>query len=89
MGIVIKATGIWVIIFAVAIFNGIVREKIIIPAIGFNLALPISGLILSVLVLLIVMIFIPYIRVKQARHYFVIGLFWLSLTLVFEFIFGL
>jgi hypothetical protein len=89
MSIVIKAVGIWIVILVAAIINGIAREKILIPAIGFDLALPISGLILSVLVLLVVLNFVPFIRVKYARHYFIIGLFWLCLTLVFEFIFGL
>ncbi len=88
MSIIIKAVGIWVVILVAAIINGIAREKILIPAMGFDLALPISGLVLSVLVLLIVLIFVPFIGTKQAWHCFTIGLFWVGLTLLFEFIFG-
>ncbi len=88
MSIAIKAIGIWIVMLVAAIINGIVREKILTPAIGFDLALPISGLILAILVLLIVWIFVPFIKVKQEKRYFTIGLFWLGLTLAFEFIFG-
>ena len=88
MSIAIKAIGIWIVILVAAIINGFVREKILTPAIGFDLALPISGLILTILVLLIVWIFVPFINVKKAKHYFTIGFFWLGLTLAFEFIFG-
>jgi len=86
--ILLKATGIWFVIVIVAIFNGIFREKILVNLIGSKLALPLSGVLLAILVFLITLIFIPFIGSSVAKTYVWIGLFWLILTLSFEFLFG-
>ena len=86
--ILFKATGIWLVIVVAAIFNGVFREKCIAPWIGADLALPLSGMLLALLVFLITLIFIATIGSTEQKVYLMIGLFWLVLTLSFEFLFG-
>lgn len=86
--ILFKATVIWLVIVVAAIFNGVVREQIIAPWAGADLALPLSGMLLVVLVPVITYISIPCIGSSDQKTYLVVGLFWLVLTLSFEFLFG-
>ncbi|MCF6354009.1 MAG: hypothetical protein L3J26_02730 [Candidatus Polarisedimenticolaceae bacterium] len=88
IGILLKATGIWFVIVLAAIMNGMLREKILVPIIGSNLALPLSGVSLAIIVFVASLIFIPFIGASEAKVYIAIGLFWVVLTLLFEFIFG-
>ena len=87
-GILFKATGIWLVIVVAAIFNGVFREKVIVPGIGADLALPLSGMLLAILVFLITFMSIAFIGSSEQKTYLMVGLFWLALTLSFEFLFG-
>ncbi|WP_052299072.1 hypothetical protein [Thermodesulfatator indicus] len=58
-GIILKAAGIWLVIVLIAIVNGIFREKVLTPLLGSDLALPISGISLAMLVFVVSFIFIP------------------------------
>jgi len=86
--ILLKATGIWFVILVAAVCNGIFREKILAPAFGPDLALPISGFLLAILVLIIAVSLVHKMGNAQHKTYLLIGLYWLVLTLFFEFIFG-
>jgi hypothetical protein len=86
--VLIKAVGIWLVIVLAAILNGTLREKILVPLIGSSMALPLSGISLAILVFLVSLAFVPFIAVSETKAYVIIGLFWLFLTLLFEFIFG-
>ncbi len=83
-----KAIGIWLIIVIAAIFNGLLREKLLTSLIGARFALPVSGLLLSLLVLLVAFIFVPFLNYQQPGIYFVVGILWVALTLAFELLFG-
>ncbi|WP_457756112.1 hypothetical protein [Thermodesulfatator indicus] len=87
-GIILKAAGIWLVIVLIAIVNGIFREKVLTPLLGSDLALPISGISLAMLVFVVSFIFIPTIGSLDPKIYILIGFLWLILTLLFEFIFG-
>ena len=88
IGILFKATGIWLVIVVAAIFNGVFRENVIVPGIGADLALPLSGMLLAILVFLITFMSIAFIGSSEQKTYLLVGLFWLALTLSFEFLFG-
>ncbi|WP_372882651.1 hypothetical protein [Psychromonas sp.] len=88
ISIVIKAIGIWLVIVIAAIFNGLFREKILTPLIGARFSLPVSGLLLSLLVLSVAFLFIPLLNEQQQSVYFAVGMLWVALTLAFEFLFG-
>ncbi len=84
----LKTMGIWFVIVFAAIMNGTIREKILVPIIGSNLALPLSGISLAIIVFVVSFLIIPFIGASEPKIYFSIGLFWVVLTLLFEFIFG-
>ncbi|MCD4811491.1 hypothetical protein K8R14_02695 [bacterium] len=88
IGIFIKATGIWLLIVVAAILNGVFREKVIVPVVSADLVLPLSGVLLSILVFLITLISITIIGSSEQKIYFIVGLFWVILTLSFEFLLG-
>ncbi len=84
-----KSLLIWIAIIPLAILNGGLREKIIIPLIGEKFGLPLSGILLCLLIFLLCYIFIPRIGKGISKNYWRIGLLWLLLTVAFETVFGL
>lgn len=86
--ILLKSTGIWFVIVIAAVLNGLLREKVLMPSIGGELGLPVSGIILSALVFSIAFVFVPFIGAIEARTYVLVGFWWVVLTLAFEFLFG-
>jgi hypothetical protein len=84
----IKSVGIWLLIVIAAIINGAIREKLLIPLIGSDVSIPLSGITLSVLVLIITYFTITFLGELKARVYVFIGLFWIILTVAFEYLFG-
>ncbi|WP_208002189.1 hypothetical protein [Luteimonas yindakuii] len=58
----VKALALWLAILGYAVFNGILREAILIPALGKTAGLLLSGLLLSALVLAITYIALPWLR---------------------------
>ena len=87
-GIGIKSIGVWIIIVIAAIINGAIREKLLTPLIGAHLSLPISGIALSALVFVITYFAIEFFGQVKSSVYKLIGLFWIILTLAFEYLFG-
>ena len=86
--ILIKGTGIWLVIVLAAILNGTFREKVLSPFVGANPALLLSGLSLAFLVFVISFMLIPFIGIKEPSGFVFVGIYWVVLTLAFEFGFG-
>jgi len=84
----LKSVAIWLIIVIAAIINGAIREKLLTPLIGAHLSLPISGIALSALVFVITYFAIEFFGQVKSSVYKLIGLFWITLTLAFEYLFG-
>lgn len=84
-----KSVLIWLSIIPLAIINGIFREKVLTPLIGAEYSLPLSGVTLSLLILIISFLFIPKLGRGTFRIYWQIGLLWVVLTLLFETVMGL
>ena len=83
----LKATGIWFILVFIAIGNAVLREKIFEPLIG-RAALPVSGLLLSLFILIAAYVSVPFIGSSNSKDYVIVGVAWLGLTLAFELLFG-
>lgn len=79
---------VWVIIAIFAIVNGVFRENILAPVLGKTLALPISGLSLSIIIFVVTSLAFSLINGNNKLTYILIGLQWVFLTLLFEFVFG-
>ena len=68
--------------------NGMLREKALVPAMGSFGAFIASGTILSACIFVVAFFAVPWYGQLSSRRWFLVGLFWLLLTLVFEFGFG-
>ncbi len=86
--LVLKAAFVWLIIAVLAVFNAVFREKLLAPLIGPHAALPVSGLMLSALILLAAFLSVPFFEAAKAGSYLFVGFLWLVFTLLFEFLFG-
>lgn len=82
-----KIVFIWLIMIDAAIINGVVRDKFLYQITG-PYALPLSGISLSLLVFLICFFSIGLFNRLKPHGYFIIGLSWVCMTLVFEYLFG-
>ena len=83
-----KSMLIWLGIIPLAILNGVLREAVLIPALG-SMALPVSGIILSALALLLTYIFIRSLGKNERTAYVKMGFLWISATIIFEFSLGI
>ncbi len=79
----------WSAILVLAILNGILREKVLIPALGSFTGFLVSGAVLSFCIFLVAFAAVPWYGPLAIHHWLKVGLFWLLLTLTFEFSFGL
>ena len=73
---------IWVMIIPIAILNGGFREYVLVKLGG--LALPLSGIILSICVFVVAFLLIPKINKCTKVDYLVFGLIWFILTNTFD-----
>lgn len=88
MRLILKASAVWLLMMIVAITNGLARDTLLVPVLGQQLALSVSGISLSVLVFLVTCLCVPFLGRNTASAFIAIGLQWVLMTLVFEFGFG-
>jgi hypothetical protein len=86
--VLLKALVLWLAILVLAILNGTLREKALIPVMGTFGAQITSGIVLSVCIGLVAVLGPNWYDPLAASQYWLIGVFWLILTLAFEFGFG-
>ncbi len=83
-----RAALIWLLIACLAVANGVLRENVMAPITGMGMALPLSGISLSLIVLVVSYFSLGFLGVRTAAIYWLIGLQWVVMTLAFEFLFG-
>lgn len=81
----LKAAALWCVIAAFAVLNGAFRESVLVAAVGRTPALVASGLLLCGGVCLVAWWAAPWYGRRPVRVWLSIGLFWLVLTVAFEF----
>ena len=86
--LLLKICVIWSIIAFLAVLNGLLREAVLSEHMDAELALPVSGIILCLLVLLVTDLLLPWLGQQITRTWFIIGAAWVCITLLFEFVFG-
>lgn len=77
-----QAIGIWFLIIPLAILNGGFRESVLVK-LG-DIALPLSGIILSACIFIVAYVFIPKIKNCRTKDYVIFGLIWFVLTNLFD-----
>lgn len=85
---VLKAFGIWLLILVCAVLNGTLREAVLLPAFDKSVAFAISGVLLSICIVAVSLVLVPRIGRLGTSQAMYLGVFWLLLTLGFEFGFG-
>lgn len=85
----VKVVAVWCVILALAFANAGLREVVLIPRFGNVRSLTASGVILSLLVLLVAYVSLPWMGVFRTRELLAIGLSWFTLTLAFDLLLGM
>ena len=86
--VLVKAAVLWFTILALAMANGIAREKLLVAALGPFAAQVASGIILSACIFLVALAAAPWYGRLASAQWLGVGALWLAMTLVFEFGFG-
>lgn len=88
--VLVPALGVWVLLAAVAILNGIFRGLVLEPALGADVAHVVDSLLVAIPAFwLVVYLYFRYSDVEHTRlELTAIGVLWVGLTVAFEFLFG-
>lgn len=84
-----KALAVWAGILVLALFNGLLREAVLIPRLGSKGGLVLSGGVLTALIVIVAYLSLPWLGARRHVELAAVGIGWLILTLVFEFSLGL
>ena len=84
----LKACVIWVLLLALAILNAVAREKLFVQWFEPRLVLLLSGVSLSVLIFLATLLSVRWLGARRAAQYWLVGVLWVIMTVLFEFLFG-
>src|SRR5947199_2363361 len=86
--LIVRAGAVWLLLAVLAIINGVIREKLFVPLFGEQPALPLSGILLSALILVSALIVFRFLGISSSAQAWLIGGIWLLFTVAFEFLFG-
>ena len=86
---ILKSFFAWLSIIPLAILNGALRDKVLTPWLGPQVALPVSGVLLCMLILLVAVLVLPRLIRGPASLFWQIGGCWMVLTVIFESALGL
>lgn len=86
--LVLKAAAIWLLILVLAVLNGGFREAVLLPSVGEPLAFVLSGILLSLCIVVVSLVLVPRVGRLTTTQSLNLGLLWVVLTLMFEFSFG-
>ncbi|MFZ0453484.1 MAG: hypothetical protein WCE54_11230 [Ignavibacteriaceae bacterium] len=86
--VLFKALGVWLFLAALAVVNGTIRTFLILPALGEQAAHVTGTIIFLLMQFIVIYFFIRKGSINGMNELISIGLFWLFLTIAFEFIFG-
>jgi len=85
---VVRTVLVWFILLVIAVLNGGFREAVLAPQMGRGVAQAVSTVMLSVLILAVGWISVPWIGPQTIQDAWTIGIIWVVLTLAFEFLGG-
>jgi hypothetical protein len=84
----LKSIAVWLVILVCAVLNGGLREALLMPSLGKPIALVVSGVLLSIIIVAVSFLLAPWLGKLSTSRCLYVGSVWLCLTLVFEFGFG-
>jgi hypothetical protein len=83
-----RGLAVWLVLLALAICNGAMREKLLLPRIGEAAGHAVSSILLSAAIVTLTWFTISWIRPLSPAEAWQLGILWLGLTLAFEFLVG-
>jgi hypothetical protein len=84
----LRASGVWLGILVLASANGAIRDLLLAPRLGDTIARAISTVALCAIIFVVARLTIDWIHPTTRREAYLIGVWWLALTLAFEFLAG-
>ena len=81
----VKAFGVWLVLLLLAFINGGLREMLLVPRVGEQVGHVIGVVVFSGAIFGITYVFVKAVGQLPSSNLFHIGLFWLVLSLLFEF----
>lgn len=84
----IKSLGIWFILAVSAILVATFRVGILLPAFGEQTAHQLGTILYLIVQFIIIYFFIRKMKLKETKTLLRIGIFWVVITVIFEFVFG-
>ena len=82
MPLLLKATLIWLGLVLTAGLNDALCANMLAPRLGPRIALAVSGLLLTGLIFALTVLWLPHLAPRTARDCWIIGGFWVGLTLI-------
>lgn len=83
-----RATALWLLIACMAAINGGLREFVWIPNMGEALSQVLSGLLLCSVIVMLTYCLLGFLKLREPRQYWGVGVYWLVLTLALELVLG-
>jgi hypothetical protein len=83
-----KSLGVWVILAFSAIVVATFRIGALLPKFGEQSAHQLGTILYLIVQFIIIYIFIKKIKIKETKTLLSIGIFWVVITIIFEFLFG-
>ena len=84
----LKSLGIWFILAISAIVVATFRVGILLPPFGEQTAHKIGTILYLTVQFIIIYLFVKKIKIKETKILLSIGIFWVVITVIFEFVFG-
>jgi hypothetical protein len=84
----LKSLGIWFLLTISAIIVATFRVEVLLPPFGEQTAHQLGTILFLIVQFVIIFFFIKKMKIKETKALLGIGLFWLVITIIFEFVFG-
>jgi phosphatidylserine synthase len=84
----LKLLGVWFILAVSAIVVATFRVGVLLPALGEQNAHQLGTVLYLIVQFFIIYLFIRKMKLKETKTLLGIGIFWVVITIIFEFIFG-
>ena len=88
LNVLARSTAVWFAILIIAIANGAFRQGVLNPRLGDAAGHIFSTILLSVAVIVVAWLTIGWIHPPSVRDAWTIGIYWVVLTVAFEFLAG-
>lgn len=85
---VFRGLTVWLLMALVAVLNGMARDFLLAGLLGDRIALPLSGISLSLLIFAISWLTLPWFGSVGSRDCLRLGVMWVLATLAFEYLMG-